>query len=327
MADLRTTFMGLQLKNPLVAASCSLTGKLETIQALADHGVGAVVLKSLFEEQMDAETRALEHFTGSEWHTEAHDYVQNMGMELGPNQYLQLLETAKQKVSVPVIASLNCVSERWWPEYAKKLEKHGADALELNISHMTLNPAKTSKEVEQVYHHVVEKLSAQVNIPFAVKIGPKFTNLAGFARDLHRHGAQALVLFNRYVQVDIDIDRIEFKAGSRFSSPAELGVPLRWVALLAENVECELASTTGVHDAAGLIKMLLAGAQVVQVSSAFYNHGASYAATLIKGLEAWMESKGFASIDAFRGQLSRAQGSDTEMLDRLQYIKALVGIE
>jgi len=327
MADLRTGYMGLELKNPLVAASCSLTGKLQSIQELVEAGVGAVVLKSLFEEQMDAETRELEQFTGAEWHAEAYDYVRNMGMELGPNQYLKLLEEAKKKISVPVIASLNCVSKAWWPEYAKKLENHGADALELNISYLTLDALKAGQDIERVYSQVVEALTQVVNIPVAVKIGPHFTNLAGFARDLQRAGAHALVLFNRYYQIDFDIDALKVKAGNRLSDAAELSLPLRWVALLSENAGCQLSSTTGVHTAEGLIKMLLAGAQTVQVSSAFYKKGTAYASELITGLETWMDAKGFAVVEDFRGKLSRSQSEKPEMLERLQYIKALVGIE
>jgi dihydroorotate dehydrogenase (fumarate) len=250
-----------------------------------------------------------------------------MGMELGPNQYLKLLESAKNKVNVPVIASLNCVSEQWWSEYAKKLENHGADAIELNISYLPINPQMAGKEVEQLYTQVVKKIVSLVSIPVAVKVGPYFSNLAALAKGLHRAGAKALVLFNRFYQVDFDIDKMTVKPGKRFSDPAEISLPLRWISLLSDEDGIQLASTTGVHDADGLIKMLLAGAQVVEVSSAFYQKGTAYAGELVQGLNTWMDHKGFASIDAFRGKLSRSQQENPEMLERLQYIKALVGIE
>ena len=327
MADLKTLYLGLKLKNPLVAASCSLTGKLETLRELEAAGVGAVVLKSLFEEQMDAETREIGQYAGPEWHAEAYDYVRNMGMELGPSAYLKLLEEAKKTLSIPVIASLNCVSEQWWSDYAKKLENHGADALELNLSYLPSNPKASGLEVEAAYLRVVEKMTRLVKIPVAVKVGPYFSNLASFAQALHAHGAQALVLFNRFYQLDIDLDTMAFKAGNRLSDVAEASLPLRWIALLSRAVDCDLVAATGVQDAQGLIKMLLAGAQVVQVASAFYKQGTGYAAQMVDGLTRWMDQKGFATLDDFRGRLSRGQGGNPELLDRLQYIKALVGIE
>ena len=185
----------------------------------------------------------------------------------------------------------------------------------------------SGQEVEAVYLRIVEKMTRLVKIPVAVKVGPYFSNLAALAQGLHRQGAQALVLFNRFYQVDIDIDKMAMTAGNRLSDAAEASLPLRWIALLAEAVDCDLVAATGVHDAQGLIKMLLAGAQVVQVASAFYKHGTGYAAQIVDGLARWMDQKGFATLEDFRGRLSRGQGDNPELLERLQYIKALVGIE
>ena len=327
MANLATTYLGLGLKNPLVVASCSLSGNVDGVKKIADAGAGAVVLKSLFEEQMEAETKEVEQYITHSWHTEAYDYVRNMGMELGPNQYLKLVEQAKKAVSIPVIASLNCISTRWWSEYATKLENAGADALELNVSFMPSNPGRSSKDIEQLYFSIVENVKSRINIPVAVKIGPYFTSMSLFAQEMFRRGVDALVLFNRFYQVDIDTEKLALKHGYSLSSPEEITLPLRWIALLSDKIECDFAATTGVYDGEAAIKMLLAGAKVVQVCSTLYKNGLGQIKKMNKEIEAWMKKQNFETVDQFCGKLNHDSTEKYELLERLQYIKALVGFE
>ena len=327
MSDLTTKYMGLDLQNPIAVASCSLSKNGDGIKRIADAGAGAVILKSLFEEQIQAETQEVEQYIGPTWHTEAYDYVKNMGMQLGPNEYLKLIENAKKQVTIPVIASLNCVSARWWAEYAKKLEKAGADGLELNISFLPSDPQRDSREVEKLYYKALDSVKYTVNIPIAVKLGPYFSSLANLSHELFRRGASALVFFNRFYQVDIDIEKMVFSSGSRFSSTEEMSLPLRWIALLSDRIGCDFAATTGVYDAKGVIKMLLVGATVVQLCSTLYVNGLERISEILKELSDWMKKHEFESVDQFRGKLSREQSEKPELLERLQYIKALVGVE
>ncbi len=326
MADLKTTYLGLSFKNPLLVASCSLSKSVDGIRKIADAGAGGAVIKSLFEEQIDRETRELEAQIGSSWHTEARDYVRNMGMELGPNAYLKLVEKARKAVSIPLIASLNCVTPRWWTEYACKLENAGADALELNIAYLPVDARKSGAEVESLYLDILDSVKGILKIPVAVKIGPHFSSLAHFSKSLAEHGAKALVLFNRFYQPDIDINGMKLSPGYTFSGPAEMALPLRWIALLSGRISCEFSATTGIHEGADIIKCLLAGARTVQVGSALYEKGLKHIRTMLGAVEAWMVQKNFTSVEGFRGLLSK-KGEAPELWERLQYIQALVGIE
>ncbi len=327
MHHLSTHYMGMKLENPIIVASSSLSASADGVKKIADAGAGAVVLKSLFEEQIDMETRELESQTGPSWHAEAFDYVRNWGMELGPNTYLKLIESAKKSVSIPVIASLNCVSPRWWGDYAKKLQNAGADGLELNIAFMPSDLGRSSADIEELYYHVVDKVRLMVKIPFAVKIGPYFTSLAHVAETLSRHGVSALVFFNRFYQVDIDTDRVALAHGYKFSHAEEISLPLRWIALLSDRIPCDLAATTGVHDGLGAVKLLLAGASAVQVCSVLYKKGLGQIRVMLDEMESWMKTHGFESVEQFKGKLTSKKGDKPELLERLQYIKALVGIE
>jgi len=319
--------MGLTLPNPIIAGSCSLHKTAEGVKRSADAGAGAVVLKSLFEEELEVETSALREGSSFFGHTEAYEYVNKLAMKLGPRDYLALIEKCKKAVSVPVIASLNCVSAKWWVDYASQMEAAGADALEINAAIMPTNPEKTSEEIEKVYYDVVESLREKVSVPFAIKIGPYFTSLSRFASGLAARGASGLVLFNRFYQFDIDPEKMEIAPGYRFSSPDEIHLPLRWIAILAGRVGCDLAASTGVHDAAGAVKQLLAGAAAVQVCSTLYLHRQSRIGALLDGLKEWMQTHGFCTLDEFRGKLSREASADREAYERLQYIKVFVGIE
>ena len=327
MADLATTYMGLRLANPFIVASCSHTKTVDGVKKCADGGAGAVVLKSLFEEQILADMRESEIRTEMLWHPEALAYVQRMGLELGPTEYLQLVRDCKKAVSIPVIASLHCVTPGLWIDYARRIEEAGADAIELNISIMPSDPKRPSADVESRCLDIVEGAARAVKLPVAAKIGPHFTSIAFMAKELWKRGASALVLFNRFYQFDIDLEKLSLKGAYRLSTPLEIALPLRWIALLSGKVKCDLSASTGVHDSAGAIKMLLAGATTVQLCSMLYLKGLGQIAATRDGVETWMNERGMKSLDDVRGKLSQMQSGAPELYERLQYIKALVGIE
>lgn len=327
MADLRTSYLGLELRNPLVVSSCSLTKSADGVARCADAGAGAVVLKSLFEEQIAVETESVADHLWMGDHPEAFQYVQGMGMELGPRDYLRVVEEAKARVDIPVIASLNCVTPRWWLGYARQLAEAGADALELNVSALPTAPGRRGPEVEQLYEDVVGGVREATGLPLAVKIGPYFSSLPNMALRLSAAGADALVLFNRFYQLDIDVRRLELRAGYRFSTRAELSLPLRWIALLAGRIRCQLSATTGVHEADDAIKLLLAGADTVQLCSTLYLHGLDRLTYILDGLHTFMRQQGLDDLASFRGRLAQSASDRGEAYERLQYIGALVGIE
>ncbi len=327
MTDLSVTYMGLKLKNPLIVSSSSLTNTVERVRRCEDAGAGAVVLKSLFEEQIESETKNLEQQAWPYSHPEAFDYVRQMGLRMGQEEYLKLIRQAKESIAIPVIASLNCVSPKWWTDYAKQIAGAGADALELNIGIIASDFERSSQDIELLYTEIVESVRSRIELPLAVKIGPYFTSLPKAAESLERAGVSALVLFNRFYQIDIDIDKFELIPGNRFSTPEEIFLPLRWIAILAGRVGCDLASSTGVHDGAGLIKQLLAGANAVQACSHFYLKGLNQVGIMLEELRAWMENHEYKSINDFQGRMCREASHRPEHYERQQYIKVFVGIE
>lgn len=347
MTDLSTRYMGLSLSNPLIVSSSGLTSSLKGAKLWADAGAGALVLKSLFEEQIVAEAGHLSQFAELSGHAEAAEYLQGYGMALGPREYLRLVEEAKKSVAIPVIASLNCYSDHHWMEYALQLESAGADGLELNVALMSSLAGLDGVATEERYFNILAKVKSRLRIPVALKIGPWFSSFAHFA---HRLGhdrvegpdfsvgwcgpgkndakpvwkkADALVLFNRYYQFDIDIDKLQTLGGSPFSSPAEIHTSLRWISLLAGRIESDLAASTGVHGSAEMIKALLAGASAVQVCSTLYKNGTGQIALMLEELRRWMEGQGFESIAAFRGLLSQMRSKNPASHERMQYIKQL----
>lgn len=327
MADLSVTYMGLKLANPLIVSSSSLSNTAAKVKRCEDSGAGAVVLKSLFEEQIEAQTQEIEQESWPYPHPEAFDYVRQMGMRLGQDDYLKLISDAKKAVSIPVIASLNCVTPKWWTSYAGEIARAGADAIELNIAIMPTDAQRTAEEIERTYLRIIEGIRRRVEIPVAAKIGPYFTALPRFARALSDAGAAALVLFNRFYQMDIDIDKLELTPGYHLSSPEEIYLPLRWIAILSGHVGCDIAASTGVHDAGGVIKQLLAGARAVQVCSSLYQKGMKHVAGILQGLGEWMERHGYNTIADFAGKMSMEASEKPEYYERLQYIKVFVGLE
>jgi dihydroorotate dehydrogenase (fumarate) len=327
MADLSTKYLGLDLRNPFIVASCSLTKTADGVRRCADAGAGAVVLKSLFEEQILADLHGDAVEANFLWHPEALDYVQRMGLEFGPQSYLKLIGEAKKAVSIPVIASLHCISSTLWVDYVKKITDAGADGIELNISVMLSDPRRDSGGVEQVYFDIVDRVVRMTDLPIAVKIGPFFTSVARMSNELWKRGAKGLVLFNRFYQFDIDVEKLRLTPGYKLSSPQEISLPLRWISLLAGKVKCDLAASTGVHDASGAIKLLLAGATAVQLCSTLYLKGLGQLGTIRGETDAWMDKHGFTSLEQMRGRMSQMQSDRPELYERLQYIKALVGMD
>ncbi|MCF7928503.1 MAG: dihydroorotate dehydrogenase-like protein [Spirochaetales bacterium] len=328
MPDLSTKYLGLELRNPLVISSSGLTESMDKLKLMEEAGAGAIVLKSLFEEQLAHDAGELENESGSSFfsHPEAADYLRQTGLNQGSDEYLKMVESAKKTVSVPVIPSLNCVSGKWWKKSARDIQDAGADALELNIAIMPTNPADPSEEIEKHMVSIVESIKKQVDLPLAVKIGSHFTSIPRISARLREAGASSLVLFNRFYQTNIDIEKLELVSGYVFSNPDEISLPLRWISILYEEVGCELASSTGVHSGEDMIKLLLAGAQTVQICSVLYQKGMNSISTILNELTAWMDRHSFASVDEFRGILSKAESETPEYYERLQYIRALTGI-
>ena len=327
MTDLAVTYMGIQLKNPIIVSSSSLTNTVEKIKRCEDSGAGAVVLKSLFEEQIEAQTAEIEEDSWPYPHPEAFDYVRQMGMRLGQDEYLKLIKDAKKAVKIPVIASLNCITPKWWNSYAAEIARAGADAIELNIAILPTDPKHSAEEIEKTYVRIVEGIRRKVDLPIAAKIGPYFTSLPQITRKLRNAGTAALVLFNRFYQLDIDIEKLELAPGYHLSSPDEIYVPLRWIAILSAQVGCELAASTGIHDGSAAIKQLLAGAQVIQICSNLYQKGMGRIKEILEELSSWMDAHGYQKIDEFRGKMSMEVSEKPEYYERLQYIKVFVGLE
>ncbi len=324
---LTTTFMGLSLPTPLIVASSSLVRSVDGVVAAARAGAGAVVLKSLFEEQFEAEVRAIPPEVREAWHPEAADYVERMNKDLGPEEYLRFVRAAKDAVGIPVIASLNCLTERRWPEYAQRCADAGADAIELNLALLPADPVGEASRLEDAYVRILEEVASRVSLPVAVKIGSSFTSVGRIASRLADHGASALVLFNRFYQFEIDPVRMRVVPGERFSHPSEASTPLRWVSLLYGRVPCDLVGATGIHDGAAVLKFILAGATAVQVASAIYLYGWDRLREMSASVDAWLSTKGFASLDQVRGRLSQVNSPDPGQYERYQYIKVVAGIE
>jgi dihydroorotate dehydrogenase (fumarate) len=324
--DLSTRYMGLKLRNPLVASASPLSNTADGVRRLADAGVGAVVLYSLFEEQLQreaAQNAALAE-AGTESFGESLSYFPAAAdAHPGPRRYLSLLERAVAAVDIPVIASLNGVTTGGWTDYASALEQAGAAAIELNIYYLPADPLFPAREVEQRHVDILTTVKAVVSVPVAVKLSPYFSSTGEMALRLDRSGADGLVLFNRFLQPDIDPETLTVTARFGLSSPAEARLPRVWIAVLAGRVRASLAATTGVEDAADVAKYLLAGADVVMTASALLRHGPGYAGALLDGLSEWMARKGFRSVADLRGLLSVPAGTDEEAYARAGYVTAL----
>ncbi|AHC15055.1 dihydroorotate dehydrogenase-like protein [Salinispira pacifica] len=323
MSKLHTSYLGLKLKNPLIVSSSSLTSNIESIEKLADAGAGAVVLKSLFEEQIQAETNEMGETLS---HAEAYDYIEQMGMSLGPAQYLELVRESKSRVDIPVIASLNCVDGKWWKEYAVQLDSAGADALEVNLSLMPRRFDQKSGDLEKELIHTVETIRKHSSLPLAIKLGPYFTSLPEFATRLQKAGADALVLFNRFYQFDFDLSTGQPKGRVSLSSPEDYHQALRWISILFDRAGVELAASTGVHNAETALKMIAAGADAVQLCSVFYRNNTQILESILRDMEVQLDSLGVSDIQDLKGRYAQKRSEKPESYERLQYIKALTGL-
>ncbi len=326
--DLSTTYMGLKLKNPIIVGSSGLTNSVKNIQEIEEKGAGAIVLKSLFEEQINFEiAKSNKESDYAGMYPEAADYISHYTHEHQVDRYLKLIKESKEAVSIPVIASINCVSDSEWIQFAQKIEEAGADALELNVFLLPSDPLKDGIENEQVYFNIIEKVKKVISIPVSVKISYYFSSLTKFALKLSWTGIDGLVLFNRFFSPDIDIDNFKVTATNVFSTPEEIATSLRWVALLSDKVNCDIAASTGVHDSAAAIKQLLAGAKAVQLCSTLYKNGFDQIETIIKGIEEWMQKHDFKAMDDFIGKLSYNQTENPAAYERVQFMKHFAGIE
>ena len=320
--------MGLRLENPVIVGSSGLTSTVERVKECDAAGAGAVVLKSIFEEQITAEVERIREAGGTSfWHSEAEEYIREYGRHHAAEAYIDLIKACKDAVEIPVIASIHCVSAGGWTEFAHKVEHAGADALELNVYVLPSDPRRDGRENEQVYFDVIESVRSVSRIPLALKIGSSFSSVSNMCVELGLRDIQALVLFNRFYQFDFDIDNFRMVAAPYLSSPDEQSLPLRWVSILAGRVDCDLCASTGIHDAAGVVKQLLAGATAVQVCSALYKHGIGRLEQILDGASAWMDKHGRSTIDEFRGKMSRDESSDPAAYERVQFMKGSVAVE
>lgn len=322
MTSLETKYMGLNLRNPIVVASSGLTNSLEKIKNLENAGAGAIVLKSIFEEQINQEVNHLINRDPQNLYPEAEDYIWNYTRNNSITRHLSLLSEAKKELTIPIIASINCVSSAEWTVFAKEFEDAGADALELNIFMVPTDRFKSSVEIEEMYLRVVSEIKKQVKIPVSVKIGFYFTNLVSMADRLMAHGASALVLFNRFYEPDINIDKMEITSSEIFSSPSDIRRSLRWTGLISSQLpKVEIAASSGIHDGEAVIKQLLAGAQVTQVCSCIYINGSSIIEKMLNDLRAFMWKNSFEKIEDFRARLSYRTISDPMLYERAQFMK------
>ena len=326
MIDLTTKYLGLTLKNPLVVSASPLSADVGNIRRMEDSGASAVVLPSLFEEQIQVESNTLDHFLwqGTESFAESLTYIPNMeGYKLGPDGYLEHLRRAKQAVKIPVIGSLNGTSTGGWVGYAKKIEEAGADALELNIYFIPTDAEMNGGQVEQMYVDLVSQVKASVRIPVAVKIGPYFSSLPNTAKRLDQAGANALVLFNRFYQPDFDLEALEVVPNLILSTPHELLLRLNWVAVLYGKLKADLAITGGVHSGLDVLKSMMAGANVAMMTSALLRNGIGHLATVQTELLKWMEEHEYESIHQMRGSMSQKSVGDPSAFQRANYVKVL----
>lgn len=323
MIDLSTNYMGMKLKSPIVAASSDVTNSIANLKKLEASGAGAAILKSLFEEEIIMEMEEMMHEMTARPYVfpETKDYLDETHEEDSVRSYLHFIEDAKKEVSMPLIASINCVSDQKWIYLAEEIEKAGADGLELNVFTLPSDFSRNSEEKEKLYFDIIEQVKSRVNIPVALKISYYFSNLGQMIKRLSETKVDAMVLFNRSYSPDIDLDNMKLIAANVLSRPQDITVSLRWIAIMANRVSCDLAASTGVHDGKGVLKQLAAGADVVQVASVLYKYGPEYVKTMIDEMQEWMEDKMFSSVDSLRGRLSQEKATNPADFERVQFIK------
>lgn len=330
MADLSTSFAGLKLKNPIIIGSSGLSDSAGNLIDMEKKGAAAFVLKSLFEEEIIMEMNA----GLSRMNTEGFLYPETMdyyefaeGPEESTRAYIRQIETAKRTVSVPVIASINCLTSTNWTYFPQEIEKAGADALELNIFVLPSDLNRTAEDNEKVYFDIIKAILKQVKIPVIVKISYYFSNLASFLKVVSQTGIKGLVLFNRFYNPDIDLDTFEYTSNAVLSNPSDLYHSLRWIGIMSGRVNCSLAASTGVHDGSAVIKQLIAGADAVEVTSTLYKNGIGQIEIMLNEIENWMDKKGYHSISEFKGKLSQVKSDNPAAFERVQFMKYFRGFQ
>lgn len=324
--DLSTTYLGLKLKSPIVPSAGPLSHEISSIKLMEDAGAGAVVLYSLFEEQLEHESLELYHHTAgsAESFAEATSYFpEPFEYKLGPEEYLEHIRKAKEAVNIPIIASLNGKSIGGWIDYSKKIEQAGADALELNIYFLATDIDQKSEELEKKYVHIVKRVKSEIKIPIAVKMHPFFSSVAHMAKELNKAGADGLVLFNRFYQPDINLETLEVEPNVILSTPFAMRLPLRWIAILYGRTNADLAATSGIYTAEDVIKMVMAGAKVTQMLSCLFKFGIGHIADVTTKMKMWMEEKEYESLDQMRGSMSYMNVDDPAKFERANYMKVL----
>ncbi len=324
--DITTTYLGLKLKSPIVCSAGPLSEKISNIREMEDAGAGAVILYSIFEEQIEHDQLELDYFTShnTESYAEATSYLPTpFEFKLGPDEYLNHIRKAKEAVNIPIIASLNGKSIGGWTDYAMKMEQAGADALELNIYLLPTDFKKSGSEIEKIYLDIVKAVKSTVKIPIAVKMHPFFSSTSFMASELSKAGADGLVMFNRFYQPDIDLEKLEVVPNVILSTPMAMRLPLRWIAMMYGRINADLAATSGIYSAEDVLKMVMAGAKVTQMLSALLKFGIGHIADVTTNLKAWMEEKEYQSIDQMRGSMSYMNVDDPASFERANYMKVL----
>ena len=325
--DLSTTYMGMKLRNPLVASASPLSKSVDPVRQMEDAGISAVVMFSLFEEEITHSQLELDHYLEAGTHSfaEALEYFpEHEQYNVGPETYLEQVRKLKEAVDIPIVASLNGTTTGGWTEYAKQIEQAGADALELNIYYIPTDTEETATEVEERYVQILSMVKESVTIPVAVKLSPYFSAMSNMARKLDQAGADGLVLFNRFYQPDIDLENLEVYPHVLLSTPhAMMRLPLRWIAILYGQVEADLAGTSGIHSAEDALKMLMAGASVTMMASALLEHGPQHAKPVLRHMAQWLEEHEYESVKQMQGSMSQRNCADPTAFERANYIKAL----
>lgn len=327
MANLNTTYLGLKLKNPIIAASSGLTNSIQDIKEFEEKGAAAIVLKSIFEEEIriQMEKDLVNMNRDTFLYPETMDYYDNYAEDDELTKYLKLIREAKNAVNIPIIASINCVSADKWPYYAEIIQDAGTDALELNVFIMPSDLNKTSEQNEKVYFDIINEVKKYAKIPVSLKISYYSSNLGSFIKKLSETGIQGIVLFNRFYSPDIDINNLDITSTHVTSSPAEISISLRWIGIMHNRVQCDLAASTGIHDGSAIIKQILAGANAVQIASAFYKNGKGIIPSMLDDLNNWMDQKGYKTLDDFRGKLSHDKTQNPAAYERVQFMKYFSG--
>ncbi|MBD2347010.1 dihydroorotate dehydrogenase-like protein [Anabaena subtropica] len=324
--DLTTNYLGLSLRSPLVPSASPLSGEIDNILWMEDAGAAAVVLPSLFEEQLSMESYELHHHLtyGTESFPESLTYFpQHQNFRIGPEEYLNLIQKSKEKVKIPIIASLNGSSLDGWTDYARMIEQAGAAALELNIYSVHTDADLTSEQIEQSYINMLKVVKASVQIPVAIKLSPYFTNMANMAKRLDNAGADALVLFNRFYQPDINLETLEVQPNVLLSTPQAMRLPLRWIAILYGQVNAHLAATSGIHNGHDVLKMLMAGANITMLCSVLLRHGIDHIRCIEEEMRQWMEKHEYESVQQLQGSMSQKNCPNPSAFERAQYMWAL----